>query len=303
MRATGKTYSLLLLPKESGRPDQYALQESHFLWLSTGDLKAMNRGVAPYVNASDQLGLARSGWGWDARLDDFNNDGRLEAVQAMGFVKGQVNRWPELQALGTGNDSLMHDPTVWPAFKPGADISGHNRNAFFVRRQDGKFVDVADYVGLGDATVARGIAVADVDGDGRLDFAVANQFGPSYVFHNESPHPGTFLGLHLLLPLAPLAGTRERAGHPASDTPGRPAIGAFAEIRLADGRILIAQADGGSGHSGKRSPDVHFGLGKWPPDRTVDVLLKWRDPSGRVHSEKRQFTPGWHTVTLAWPSA
>ena len=283
--------------------DQYALEESHFLWLSTGDLKAMNRGMAPYVNASDRLGLARSGWGWDSRLDDFNNDGRLEAVQAMGFVKGQVNRWPELQALGTGNDSLMHDPAVWPTFQPGADISGHNHNAFFVRREDGKFVDVADYIGFGDATVARGIAVADVDGDGKLDFAVANQFGTSYIFHNASPHPGSFLGLHLLLPLERVAETRERSGHPASDTPGRPAIGAFAEIRLPDGRILIAQADGGSGHSGKRSPDIHFGLGEWPADRNVEVFLKWRDPSGRVHSEKRRFAPGWHTVTLAWPSA
>jgi enediyne biosynthesis protein E4 len=282
--------------------DRYALQESHFLWLSTGDLQAMKRGVAPYVNASDGLGLARSGWGWDARLDDFDNDGRLEAVQAMGFLKGQINRWPELQALGTGNDSLMHDPTVWPSFKPGADVSGQNHNAFFVRRDDGRFVNVGDYVGFNEPMVARGIAVADVDGDGRLDFAVANQFGPSYVFRNRSPQPGTFLGLHLQLPLESLTETRDRAGHPASDMPGRPAIGAVAEIRLPDGRMLIAQADGGSGHSGKRSPDIHFGLGKWPSAQKVDVLLRWRDPSGRLHSEQRQFAPGWHTVTLAWPA-
>jgi hypothetical protein len=104
------------------------------------------------------------------------------------------------------------------------------------------------------------------------------------------------------LPLEPAAETRERAGHPASDTPGRPAIGAVAEIRLPDGRKLIAQADGGSGHSGKRSPDIHFGLGKWPAGQKVDVLLKWRDPAGSLHSETRQFAPGWHTVTLAWPS-
>ena len=54
--------------------------------------------------------LARSGWGWDCRLADFDNDGLLEAVQAVGFIKGKVNRWPELQALGTSNDRLIHDP-------------------------------------------------------------------------------------------------------------------------------------------------------------------------------------------------
>jgi hypothetical protein len=44
--------------------------------------------------------------------------------------------------------------------------------------------------------VTRGIALADVDGDGRLDFAVANQWEPSFLFHNTAPNPGAFLGLH-----------------------------------------------------------------------------------------------------------
>ena len=49
--------------------------------------------------------------------------------------------------------------------------------------------------------VTRGIALADVDGDGRLDFAVANQWEPSFLFRNTAPNPGAFLGLHLRLPV------------------------------------------------------------------------------------------------------
>src|SRR5262249_35188082 len=78
-----------------------ALMESHYVWLSTGQIQRMKEGIAPYVQASEKLGLSRSGWSWDCRLVDFNNDGVLEAIQANGFLKGEVNRWPELQSLGT----------------------------------------------------------------------------------------------------------------------------------------------------------------------------------------------------------
>ena len=45
---------------------------------------------------------AQAGHG-EARLADMNNDGRLEALQATGFIAGQVDRWPELQELALSN--------------------------------------------------------------------------------------------------------------------------------------------------------------------------------------------------------
>lgn len=71
---------------------EYALEESHFMFVSTGDVQSMREGVAPHEDRAEPLGLSRSGWGWEARLADFNNDGMLEALQATGFVKGEVNR-------------------------------------------------------------------------------------------------------------------------------------------------------------------------------------------------------------------
>jgi hypothetical protein len=280
--------------------DWYALTESHFLWLSTGQRDLMRQGIAPYVEVSEGLGLSRSGWGWDTRLADFDNDGLLDAVQATGFIKGEINRWPELQSLGTGNDQLMTNPSFWPGFRPGDDLSGHNSAAFFVRDRTGKFQNVAMELGLAEPMVSRGIAVADVDGDGRLDFAMANQWESSFVFKNESPSANQFLGLHLLLPLQAGQPLRTRTGHPGSDLYGRPAIGAAATVHLPEGRILVAQVDGGSGHSGKRSPDLHFGVGQVAGAR-LRVDLRWRDPDGAVHEEAVQLTPGWHTVVLGWP--
>jgi hypothetical protein len=289
-----------------GRPDiyvsniaaEFALLESHFAFLSTGETGLMREGVAPYVDRSEALGLSRSGWAWESRLGDFDNDGTLEALQAVGFVRGKVNRWAELQELAMGNDELLSDPTSWPRFAQGDDLSGHLRNPFFVREgPGGRFRDVAASLDLAEPGVSRGIATADVDGDGRLDMAIANQWAPSSFHHNRSLDVGSFLGLHLRIPLRD-GPTRARAGHPGADTPGRPAIGAEATVLLPDGRRLFAQVDGGNGHSGKRCPDIHFGLGRVSAAIPLKVSLRWREPGGLVRGDELSLTPGWHTVQL-----
>lgn len=280
--------------------DKFALTESHFLWQSTGAIEEMKHGVAPYIQNSEKLGLSRSGWGWDCRLADFNNSGSVQGIQAVGFIKGKVNRWPELQSLGTSNSRIVSDPRLWPSFKPGADLSGDNLNPFFVRAADGRFYDVGMDIGFTNAMVSKGVAIADVDGDGQLDFAFANQWEPSYFFHNACTNVGGFLGLHLLLPLGDEsnASLRERVGHPATDLHGRPAYGAQAKISLPDGRKFVGQVDGGSGHSGKRSPEVHIGLGQIPTNTLLDVTLTWRDAGGQFQETKIKLTPGWHTILL-----
>ena len=259
---------------------RYGLTESHFLWASTGELEDMKRGIAPFVHASEKLGLARSGFCFEARLSDLDNDGSLEAMQACGFIKGTVNRWPELQALGTSNDQIVDDPRLWPSFKPGADLAGHDPNAFFARAKDGRYHDIAPELGLAEPMVGRGIAIADVDGDGRLDFVTANQWGPSYLFRNQSPGAGAFLDLRLLRPN------------------GSPVIGAMARVSLPDGRRLVGQSDAGSGHSGHRSPDLHFGLGTVEATRTVQVALAWRDLNGQPRQAALPLLPGRHTIEL-----
>jgi len=280
--------------------DQYALEESHFVWVSTGRLDLMKKGIAPYEDKSEELGLSRSGWAWDARFADFDNDGVPEALQATGFMRGHTDRWPELQELAMANDQVMHDPKYWPRFQPGDDLSGQGHNPFFVRAKNGRYYDLAQEVDLAQSQISRGIAVADVNGDGRLDFALANQWMTSYVYINQSPNTGQFLGLHLILPVGQdISGvTRSRPGHPGADLHGRPAIGAFATVHLPDGRRLVSQVDGGSGHSGKRAPEIHFGLGNLPAETKMDVDLRWRGVDGQMHTTTTTLSPGWHTVML-----
>jgi hypothetical protein len=217
-------------------------------------------------------------------------------------LKGQVNRWPELHEVAMGNDELLHNPLNWHHFQIGDDLAGHLHNPFYARAANGRYYDIAAQIGMDQAQVTRGLALADVNGDGRLDFATGNQWESSAFYLNESPNSGVFLGLHLRLPLSrnATARTSSRLGHPGADTPGRPAVGAVASIELADGRRLVAQVDGGNGHSGKRSPDLLIGLGKVSSDANLKVVLRWRNPDGQVREETLQLTPGWHTVMLGW---
>ncbi|HXU30404.1 MAG TPA: CRTAC1 family protein, partial [Thermoanaerobaculia bacterium] len=291
-----------------GRPDIYvsniaaewALEESHFVWMSKGDAgearSEMRRGVAPYADASEPLGLSRSSWGWDARFADFDNDGIPEALQATGFVHGETNRWPELHELAMGNDNLLSNPFNWLHLRPGDDLSGHYPTPFFVRADSGspggpgeppgRYFDLSGEVGNGDVQVSRGIAIADVDGDGRLDYAVANQWQPSRFYRNRAQAPGRFLELDLALPAV---------GEAAPS--GSPAIGARATVELPDGRRLVAQVDGGTGHSGKRDPQLHFGLGKRAPERLV-VEIAWRDRAGKIANRRIVLPPGRHRLVL-----
>ncbi|HET6899486.1 MAG TPA: CRTAC1 family protein [Vicinamibacteria bacterium] len=277
----------------------YGLLENHYVWLSTGGTESLARGVAPYRQASEALGLSRGGWGWDVKMADFDNDSGLEMIRATGFIKGPVNRWPDFQSFSLANNQLISSPRYWPSMTRAHDISGNDANNFMVRGPDGRFVDIAADIGVESRGPSRGFAIADVDGDGRLDFAVSNQWLPDAYFHNTSPDPGAFLGLHLLIPVSGAEeGVRERPGHPDATTPGWPAVGTAVSVQLPGGRRLIGQVDGGSGHEGRRSADVHFGLGRVDARASLPVALKWRDRGGRPREATLQLAPGWHTVLL-----
>ena len=136
--------------------------------------------------------------------------------------------------------------------------------------------------------MSRGIATADVDGDGRLDFAVANQWAASSFYRNQAPRSGRVPGLHLLLPVDPdgAGPTRSRPGHPGArlDGPARHRGGgdcrAARRPATASPRSTAATATPASG-----APTSISASGRAPPTTPLQVELRWRDPAGRVRRE------------------
>jgi hypothetical protein len=271
----------------------YGIQESNLQFMNTAKDQAdlrnqLKNGDAPWKDRSTDSLTAWGGWCWDVKMADFNNSGDVAIAQTDGFVKGLINRWPQLQEMATANDQVLSDPAWWPNVGLGDDIAGGQRMNFFVRGADGKYANISEQLGLAVPVPTRGIAIGDTDGDGNLDFAVARQWDQPVFYHNAAPSPGSFLGLRLFHDTAAVAG--------AAPAPGSPAVGTQITVTTPDGRKFIDRVDGGSGHSGKRSNEVHIGLGNI--SGPVQVHLQWRDRSGALHQQDLQLTTGWHTLQL-----
>jgi hypothetical protein len=274
-------------PSGSGLPtilvsnltSEFALQESNFAFVPTGPGTDLLAGRVPFRNDSERLGLSRSGWSWDVKAGDFDNDGVDELIQTAGFLQGTRDRWPLLQELAMGNDTLIHYPRLWPSFQPGDDLSGGEHNAFWVSGPGGRYADLAPALGLHTPMVSRGLAFGDVDGDGRLDAAVANQWQDARLLHNTGPAGRPAAGLSLLRPGA-AGGTR-------------PAIGA--QLELHDPvRQQKTQLYPANGHAGVSCADVHLALG----GAAVPATVSWLD-SGGAHRAEIPVRPGRHTVLLS----
>ena len=108
---------------------------------------------------------------------------------------------------------------------------------------------------------------------------------------SRSPDRGNALELELYRPSTDPAA----AGHGLAAI-GSPAYGATVTIATPQG-TQIGQLDGGGGHVGFRSFDVHFGLGSY--SGPVSVHVQWRETDGTLRQQTLSLTPGVHDLMLA----
>ncbi|MFB9963642.1 CRTAC1 family protein [Sinosporangium siamense] len=273
--------------------------QGNFAFVST-------RGQLPYDDRAEELGLSRTGWSWDVKTADFDNDGGDEIVHATGFLPGAADRRPQWQEAAMANDLLVRRPGLWPRLAPGDDLWGHTgrtgrtggtATSLFTKDPGGHYVDVAAKAGMTTDAAGRALAVGDVDDDGRLDFALANQWGRSAFFRNTGT-TAPFVGLRLRLS----AGGCRKPPIRAATT--RPAIGAAATLTLPDGTTSTRQLYPAGGHGGVSAPELLFGLGgagrvkNLSSRMSLPVTVKWRDACGVPRTTSTSITPGWHKVLL-----
>jgi hypothetical protein len=198
-----------------------------------------NEGKGQFRDATAATGLGAltarlSGWG--IVLADLDNDGGKDLFTANAHVNDQI------ESFEAARYRLP--------------------NAVFANRGDGTFADATEASGVGARTPSahRGLAVADLDGDGRLDVVTSALGEPAELWVNETGSGNGWLRVELV-------GTRSN----------RDGIGATVRVGAQANEMTTAAGYASSSHAG-----VHFGLGR---AERVDVEVAW--PSGL-----RQRVPG-----------
>lgn len=175
----------------------------------------------------------RPSTGWHAAFGDVDNDGRADLF----IAKGNVDQMPGL-AMKDPNNLLMHNV-------------------------DGTFREVASSAGIATTDRSRGAALADFDGDGRLDLVVMNRRARMELYQNITADTGNWLSVALL----------QSAGN-------RNAVGALVTVQ--SGEIAqVQQIVVGGGHAGGTALPLHFGLGA-ADEATVSVT--WPDGTQTQHT-------------------
>ena len=186
-----------------------------------------------YATGLAAITLLHSGWGID--FLDYDNDGFKDLLVAQGHDLDTVE---------------LNYPQV------------HYKEPMLLVRNmgNGSFVDVSSKSGavFSQRWVGRGMAVGDLDNDGRLDAVVTTNGGPAYVLRNETPTTNHWLTLLLV-------------GHKSN----RDAIGAVIKVTTPHGSQYWTVSTTGS-YLSSNDKRAHFGLGTDTAARSIEIL--W--PSG-----------------------
>ncbi len=232
--------------------DEY-MRECNMLWHNNGD--------GTFTDLSKETGTCNTLWGWGAKFGDFDNDGWEDLYVVNGMRSaGAENYIPvlvEKTILVPGID--FTDVRNWPRIGT-MSWSGYQKEKLFRNLGNQSFKEVAAQAGVDRDLDGRGIAVADFDQDGRLDFYQTNVDQPALLYRNQTEKPGRWLQLKLV-------GTKSN----------RDAIGARVMVRAAGG-TWIREVNGGNGYASQSTTRLHFGLGQ--VEKIDAVEIRW--PSGRV---------------------
>jgi hypothetical protein len=262
--ADDMTPNLLWHNLGGGRFQEIAVEAGCAFSESGTPLSGMGIGVGDYDNDGREDFFVTNFSGQPNSLYRNAGQGRFEDVSMASGVA-----LPHMKFLSFGCEFFDYDADGWRDLivanghvqlrvESNFDGVSYAERKQLFHNDAGHFAEVTAKLGdLARPTVSRGLAVADVDNDGGLDFLVNNQNGPAQLFMNRAPR-GHWISFKTV-------GTR-------SNHDGR-----HARITItAGGRRQTTEVRSGSSFASHSDPRVYFGLGA--ASRVDRVEIRW--PSG-----------------------
>ena len=192
-------------------------------------------GTFTYASTANGIGaLSQLHSGWSLRFLDYDNDGWKDLLVAQGHDMDNIEMVsPQLR---------YREPMA------------------LLRIVGGKFVDVSAISGevFKERWVGRGMAIGDIDNDGRIDAVVSTNGGAAHILLNKTVTTNHWITLRL-------------TGHKSN----RDGIGAVVKVTTEHGSQW-ATVTTSSGYMSSSDPRVHFGLG----ESLVATRIEIRWPSG-----------------------
>ena len=180
-----------------------------------------------YPSGIGRMTMTHSGWG--VRFLDYDNDGWKDLLIAQGH---------DLDTIQLTFPNIRY------------------REPMLLARNTGKsFVDVSGEAGpvFQEPWVGRGLAIGDIDNDGRIDAVVTTNDGPLHILHNDTTTLNHWLTLKLV-------------GHKSN----RDAIGALVKIVTTQG-AQFATVTTASSYLSSSDKRVLFGLGLDTTVKTIEI--------------------------------
>jgi Flp pilus assembly protein TadD/peroxiredoxin len=229
-----------------------------------------NQGDGKFKNVAVNAGVEMGRWSWSTDAWDFDHDGYPDLYVANGYVSGierrDVSSFFWRQVVANSPQDSSPSPSYergWSAIneliRSDSTWNGHERNVFFANNRDGTFFDVSGVVGLDFRDDSRAFALADFDGDGRLEIVLKNRNAPQIrILRLAMNGIGNSIALRL-----------------RGDKSNRDAIGAAVTVEagaLRQTKYLQA----GSGFLSQHTKELFFGFGQ--NQGPVRATVRW--PSG-----------------------
>lgn len=233
-----------------------------------------NLGNGKFQNEAEPASTAVGRWAWSADSWDFDHDGYTDLYIANGYITGRqradlasffwrqvVAKSPE-QAVSSPNYELGWN-AINEQIRSDASWNGRERNTFYANNRDGTFSEISGTAGLDFPDDSRSFALADLDGDGRLEVVLKSRTAPQVrILHNSMKEIGHSIAFRL-----------------RGKESNRDAIGAAVTVE-AGGLRQTKYLQAGSGFLSQHTKELHFGMGK--SDAPVRATIRW--PRGRVQS-------------------